>query len=420
MEEKQQEKEKQESEQDELEAKHRKHKRIYLMLAFTAVILIVGLIFLILYLTVWRYERTTEDAYVHGNEVMLTPQVGGIVTSIHTEETLLVKEGQLLVELDTTDRKIAFEQSTAHLAETIRQVQQMFERLFQLIYELEIKEQKLIASEAIFVDRSNLVQFDAVSKESYIEAQTSFNAAAAALEETKVLLLEALTQVDGTSVKTHPLVKLAEEGVRGAYVNLARCQIHAPVTGIVAQRRVQVGETVTPQTPLMSVIPIDQMWVEANFKEIHLSKLQLGQPVSLYADAYGDKVTYRSQIIGIAAGTGAAFSVLPPQNATGNWIKIVQRVPVRCSVPVEMLERYPLRIGMTMHARVDITEQEGSRLPTLSKSGIRYKTSIFNDQERGVDGVIQTIFDQNLLFDISVTDEFENIRSRVQKMRERQ
>ncbi|MCH9612589.1 MAG: putative multidrug resistance protein EmrK [Chlamydiia bacterium] len=399
---------------DEQKAKKKRHMVLGIL---GLVFLVAGVIVLILYLTIWRYEDSTDDAYVHGNEVMIMPQVPGIITSINAEETMLVDEGSILVELDKTDRKIAYDKAKAHLAETTRMVQKMFERVVQLNNEVGVKEQQLIEAEVFFVDRSLLVDSGAVSQEAQIAAETKYFASEYALNATMMALFEAATMVQGTTIKTHPLVVQASEAVRRAWVDLQRCTIYAPATGIVSLRRAQVGESVSTSSPLMAIIPLDQMWIEANFKEIHLAQIRIGQAVEITADTYGDDVVYRGYVQGIAAGTGAAFSVLPPQNATGNWIKIVQRIPVRCTLPVEMLKRYPLRIGLSCHAKVDVRDEHGTRVPEVTQTASIYKTNVFAHQVDGADKIITQVVDENITHDISITDDFNVLVEKIEDMR---
>lgn len=362
-----------------------------------------------------RFTVSTNDAYVHGNQVRLNPQVSGIVTAIHADNTQLVKEGQVLVELDRTDRLIDFLHSRSQLGQAIRQVSQMFEKVYVIASQVEVAESNLIQAEVDYLDRKHIVDTGAVSDEEFIHAEVAFVSAKATLKKVKFELLQALSEVQNTKVSTHPIVEKAQESVRQAWVNLQRCVLKAPATGIVAQRHVQVGESVSPNMTLLTIVPLNQMWVNANFKEIHLSKIRIGQPVHMKADSYGGEVIYQGEVIGIEGGSGAVFSALPPQNATGNWIKIVQRVPVRISLHQDQLIRYPLRLGLTMDAHVDVRDTQGHRIPDPSSGKTIYKTDIFQEQILGSDEVIEEIFQENLTCDLDISEDIENLCQRLQR-----
>jgi membrane fusion protein (multidrug efflux system) len=201
---------------------------------------------------------------------------------------------------------------------------------------------------------------------------------------------------EGTNVQKHPNVERAAAAVREAYLALQRVELPAPVTGQVAKRTVQVGQRVAPGTPLMSVIPLDQVWIEANFKEVQLREMRIGQPVKLRADLYGNKIEYDGHVAGLGAGTGAAFALLPAQNATGNWIKVVQRVPVRVELDQKQLADHPLRVGLSMEATVDIAQQTGA--PVLSGNAPRAssRTDVFEAQNGEADRLVSDIIATNI------------------------
>ena len=301
-----------------------------------------------------RYSKGTDDAYVHGNQVKLTAQIDGYVTSIHADDTALVEEGQILVELDTTDRTIAFERAKSELALRVRDVKKLFENVCVLTGEYEKAQVQVLEMEILYNNRKAVVETGAIAEEDYIIAESNFLKAKSSLETARYNLQKAITEVKHTTIDTHPLVEQAKAVLRETYVNLQRCVIRSPVTGIVAERSVQVGEAIRPDMPLLSVIPLHQMWVEANFKEIDLASIRIGQQVRIRADMYGWGTHYHGEVVGIAIGTGAVFSPLPPQNATGNWIKIVQRLPVRIAINPDQLRRRPLRLGLSLYASIDI------------------------------------------------------------------
>lgn len=372
-----------------------KHRKPILLGAIFIFLLIALACFL--YWLIWlRFEESTDDAYVDGNMVTLTPQISGIVTSINADDTDYVKKNQCIIQLDPTDSSIAFQQNKANLAENLRNVVKMFEKVKELQAEIEVKKADLYIAQVDFENRRNLVDAGGVSKEDYAHSEAHFHAAFADLQRVEHQLTSAIAQIDGTSVTTHPLVEMAKDQLRESWVKLQRCQIRTPVSGLIAQRTIQLGEWVNPAQPLLAIIPPDQMWITANFKEIQLAKMKIGQPVKMRADIYGDDVVYHGTIIGIGGGTGSVFSVLPPQNATGNWIKIVQRVPVRICLNPDELKKHPLRLGLSLEVEVDIHDTNGSVIPAPKPPGSLYETDLFNCQIEGSEEIIREIIRANV------------------------
>lgn len=379
------------------EPKNNKRNKV---LIFTAVgFILVGVLIFIYWAEVLRFEEYTNDAYVNGNMIELTPQVPGIVTAINVDNTEYVEEGQVLIELDKTDRRLAYQKAKNSLAETVRNVVQMFIEVERLEAELEQKDAELFRAEKDYQNRVNLVEIGGVSREEFEHVEAAFVSAQASRKETYHALQEAVAQVQNTTLSTHPNVKHAADDVRDTYVNLQRCDILAPMNGYVAQRTVQLGEYVNLSEPLLAVIPLDQLWVDANYKEIQLSKVRVGQSVRMTSDIYGRKVVFSGKVIGINPGTGSVFSALPPQNATGNWIKIVQRVPVRVSLDREQLKKHPLWLGLSMDVRVDIHDTSSEMLREASRLRPLYKTKIYQNQEKGVETVIEKIIQENSIND---------------------
>jgi membrane fusion protein (multidrug efflux system) len=276
-----------------------------------------------------RYAITTDDAYVGGNLVQLTPQVGGTVVAIHADDTDLVRAGQTVVELDRADAQVALDQAEAMLAKTVRDVRGLYASSDQLRASVDVRESELRRARADLERRRSLASTGAVSGEELEHAKSAVASAEAALAAAREQWQANVAQTSGTDVASHPLVKQAAARVREAYLAWSRAGIVAPVSGYVAKRSVQVGQRLQPGTPLLAIVALDHLWVDANFKENQLRDLRIGQPVALEADVYGGRVEYHGRVVGLAAGTGAVFSLLPAQNATGNWIKVVQRVPVR-------------------------------------------------------------------------------------------
>jgi membrane fusion protein, multidrug efflux system len=327
------------------------------------------------YLVASHYE-TTDNAYVQGNIVLITPQLGGTVQAVMADDTDFVKAGQALVQLDPADARVALDQAEATLAQTVRQTRTLYANNGALGAQVTLRNaevQKARSDIARATDdlnrRRSLTGNGAVSKEELGHAETQLANARSALAAAQAGVLAAQEQLssnrvltDGTPIDQHPSVQVAAARVREAFLATQRNALMAPVDGYVARRTVQVGQRVAAGTPLMSVIPLSQVWVDANFKEVQLRKIRIGQPVTLVADVYGKKVEYRGEVAGLGAGTGAAFSLLPAQNATGNWIKVVQRVPVRIALDEKQVMANPLRVGLSMDAKVDVMNQDGKTL----------------------------------------------------------
>lgn len=362
---------------------------------YTIVIGLILLIAILYWFLIWRFYKYTDDAYVAGNQIIITPLVPSFVKAIHTDDTFLIKKGQLIIELDDTDARIQLNRAEENLANTVREVCQLFHQVFVYKAEIEIKKALLIKTEQDFQHRDNVVLEGGVSLENYEHAVAALRESFFSLQMTEVLYFKSLSMVQGTSVRNHPLVQIACDRVLDAWVGLYRCKIYSPVEGLGAQRTIQVGKWVAPGDFLMSVIPLDQIWVNANFKETQLKKMRIGQSVKVTSDLYGRGVVFRGIILGIPGGAGNAFSLLPPQNLSGNWIKIVQRLPVRVGLPKDTLLRYPLRIGLSMEATVDVHDEGGEMVPETTAGSPTYETPIYRLEEIGSSTAIEKIFAEN-------------------------
>ena len=352
-------------------------RRRILIAAVLGVFALAGVAYGVYWALVSRYLQSTDDAYVAGNVVQITPQIAGTVVSIRADDTQFVQAGQTLVELDQADAKVALDRAEAELAKTVREVRNLFATTAQLRATTELQQSDLKRAEDDLARRERLGASGAVSGEELQHARDAVRSAQAALAAANQQLEANRARTDRTTVESHPDVQAAAARVRDAYLSYARTILPAPVAGFVAKRSVQLGQRVSPGAALMAVIPLNAVWVDANFKEAQLPGMRLGQPVTLTADLYGGKVTYRGQVAGFGAGTGSAFAVLPAQNATGNWIKIVQRVPVRVALDPQELAAHPLQIGLSMQVEVDTHERGGDRLPQTAQAPQDYTTSVF-------------------------------------------
>ncbi len=370
------------------------HRRKVAMLVLGGVFLFIALVWG-LYWLIWdRFAVYTDDAYVQGNLVQLMSQVPGKVIEINTDYTYLVEQGQVLVKLDPVDRQIALQYAKATLAQTVRAVRQQFENAKKAQATLILRNADLMKAQLDLKRRTGLLGERAISRETLQHYQTSFTVAKAQYDDALHSLRAAMAIVENSHLYTHPDVERAKANLKTAYLNLQRTTIVAPVTGFVAKRTVQIGQQVALNTPLLAIVPLNEVWVDANYKETQLSKLRINQPVTLYADAYDD-VTYHGRVVGLNAGTGASFSLLPPQNATGNWIKIVQRLPVRISLDPKELRKYPLLVGLSMRVTVDVHDTSGPRLAALPTKKIIYATDVYANQLADADSVISTILQDN-------------------------
>jgi membrane fusion protein (multidrug efflux system) len=327
---------------------------------------------------VLRYEQSTDDAYVAGNVVQITSQVAGTVVKIAADDTQFVTSGTTLVALDPADARIALEQADAKLAKTVRDVRGLFATTAQLKANVDVRNAEAARATEDLNRRERLARSGAVSGEELQHARDAVASAKAVLTAAQQELAANQARIDRTTVASHPDVLAAAAQVHDAYLHLARTDLPAPVSGYVAKRAVQLGQRVAPGAPLMAIVPLDQVWVDANFKESQLATIRVGQPVALNADLYGSKVRYHGTVAGFGAGTGSAFSLLPAQNATGNWIKIVQRVPVRIALDARELAEHPLQIGLSMQVEVDTHRRDGARLPQLAQTSPAYTTDVYD------------------------------------------
>lgn len=369
----------------------KKKKSFYLIIC--AILLLLALLY---WFFIWRVEAYTNDAYVQGNQVYITALHDGFVTGIYTDDSFLVKKGQLIVQLNETDAKIAFKKAQNNLAKAVREVCQAFHQGFVLAALIEKRQAQLLKAQQDFKHRYDVIKEQGVSLEDYEHATDKLQMMQAQLKATINKYKKILSFVQGTSIYGHPSVLVAAQAVRDTWVRLYRCRIYAPVDGLVAQRTIQVGMWVKPNMPLMSVIPLDQIWVNANFKETQMKKMRIGQPVKVTSDLYGWGVVYHGKIVGLPGGAGNAFSLLPPQNLSGNWIKIVQRLPVRVELLADELKKHPLRIGLSMEVTADLSNQSGKLVPINSKGSPNYITHIFEKEEIGDEQLIQKIIAKNL------------------------
>lgn len=342
-------------------------KRRRALTALTAAVVVVGGGWGLYEWLVASHYEDTDNAYVQGNVIQITPQIGGTVMAINADDTDYVKAGQPLVQLDPADAKVALEQAEAALAQTVRQTRTLYANNGSLAAQVTLRQSDIVKAQSDIAKAQDDLQRrralsgnGAVSKEELNHAETTLANAKSALAAAQAGVIAAREQLasnqsltEGTSVAEHPSVLAAAAKVREAYLATQRVAMPAPVDGYVAKRTVQLGQRVAAGTPMMSIVPLNQLWVDANFKEVQLRNIRIDQPVKLTADVYGKKVEYTGKVAGLGVGTGSAFALLPAQNATGNWIKVVQRVPVRIDVSPEAIATGRLRAGLSVIVDVD-------------------------------------------------------------------
>ncbi|MES2537790.1 MAG: HlyD family efflux transporter periplasmic adaptor subunit [Pseudomonadota bacterium] len=343
------------------------------------------------------HHESTDDAYVAGNVVQVTPQAGGTVLAINADDTELVQAGQPLIELDRRDAHVALRQAEAHLAQSVREVRTIFVNNGTLNANIALRAADVARARADLSRRQELTGTGAVSREEVAHAQSALQSAESALLATREQLASNRVLTERTSVAQHPTVQRAAAQVQAAYLAFSRTTLPAPITGYVARRSVQVGQRVAAGAPLLSIVALDALWVDANFKEVQIARMRVDQPVTVHSDLYGTKVEYRGKVIGLAAGTGSAFALLPAQNASGNWVKIVQRIPVRIALDPKELAAHPLRIGLSMHVKVDTAKAGGTSLTagTPLRTAPVYKTTVFDSAGQEADALIARIIRDN-------------------------
>jgi membrane fusion protein, multidrug efflux system len=344
------------------EAPAGKRRRVLGLIA--AVFIVIGLLWGLFWLLVLSKRERTDDAYVNGNKVVISAQVSGTVIAVLTDDTQLVKAGQVLVRLDPIDAATGLARSASALGQGVRQVRQQKSNAEQYDSMIVTRRLELARAEVDLAKREPLLADSAIAPEEVRHARESVLLARAALTQAERQAIAAHALVDGTNVEDNPAVLQAKAAYRDAWIAAQRNAVVAPVTGYVAERSVQLGQHVTAGQAMLTVIPLNELWVDANFKEVQLRHLRIGQPAEVRSDLYGGSFVYHGHVKGMSAGTGAAFALLPAQNASGNWIKVVQRVPVRIQLDDADLAKSPLRVGLSATVTVDTTNEEG---PVLAK-----------------------------------------------------
>ena len=341
-----------------------------------------------------RFFEGTDDAYVSSDLVQITSEVAGTVIAVHVDDTQHVERGQPLLELDPADAIVAMASAEAELARSVRSVRGVFSQADGIKAQIREREIALASARADLKRRSEAAADGSVSVEELQHARDQVAQLSAALNVSHESLTTTQAQIADTQIESHPQVLAAAAKVREVALAQKRTRINAPVSGVVARRGVQIGSRIAAGTPLLAVVPLDQAWVDANFKEVQLPRMRIGQPVELQADLYGGDVVYHGKIAGLGAGSGSAFALLPAQNASGNWIKIVQRVPVRIALDPQELAAHPLRVGLSMKVEVDLHDTSGSLVASTVRAQPQ-RTVLSEDHDDAIDARIAQIIAAN-------------------------
>ncbi|MTD37073.1 multidrug efflux MFS transporter periplasmic adaptor subunit EmrA [Erwinia sp. CPCC 100877] len=352
----------------------KKGKRKGALLLLTLLFVVLAVAYGIWWFLVLRHYAETDDAYVAGNQVQIMSQVSGSVTKVWVDDTDFVKEGDVLVTLDPTDAREAFEKAKTALANSVRQTRQLMINSRQYQANIAVKRTALAQAQTDLNRRIPLGKDHLIGREELQHARDAVASAQAQLDAAIEQYNANQAMILDTPLAEQPAVKQAATEVRNAWLALERTRIVSPITGYVSRRAVQVGAQIGSSTALMAIVPATGLWVDANFKETQLANMRIGQPATVISDIYGDKVEYKGKVVGLDMGTGSAFSLLPAQNATGNWIKVVQRLPVRIELDQQQLKQYPLRIGLSTLVKVNTSDRSGPMLATQTRSKPAYES----------------------------------------------
>jgi membrane fusion protein (multidrug efflux system) len=370
-------------------------KRRRALLIVTGIFVLAGLLWFLLWFFVLSTRVKTDNAYVGGNQVAISAQVPGTVVAILADDTQHVEAGQVLVKLDSTDAVTRLAQARSALAQAVRGVRQQTSSATSADAQVVAARLDLKKAEADLKRRLPLIAAQAESPEIVQHLRDGVEQAHAAVNAAEAQAAAAHAAIEGTDVAQNPVVMQARANFRAAWVAAQRNAIYAPVSGYVAERSVQLGNSVQPGQQLMTVVPLHDLWIDANFKESQLRHIRIGQPANVVSDLYGSDAEYHGKVIGLGAGTGSVFSLLPAQNATGNWIKVVQRVPVRIALDNKELDKHPLRIGLSTDVTVDISNDQGRVLANTPAQPVA-QTDVYDQMASKADAEADQVIRANL------------------------
>lgn len=371
-------------------------KRRRALVIVAGVFVLAAIIWVLLWVFVFSTREKTDNAYVGGNQVAISAQVPGTVVAILADDTQRVEAGQVLVKLDNTDADVRLQQASSALAQAVRQVRQQTDSASSADAQVAKAKVDLKKAQADLARRQPLIAEQAEAPEVVQHLRDGVDQAQAALDAAQAQAQAAHAAIEGTVVTNNPAVEQARANFRAAWIAAQRNSIYAPVTGYVAQRSVQLGNSVQPGQQLMTVVPLHDLWVDANFKENQLRHIRVGQPAKIESDVYGGSVEFHGKVIGLGAGTGSVFSLLPAQNATGNWIKVIQRVPVRIALDDKELDQHPLRVGLSTEVTVDITNDKGAMMAPQGSGQPIAQTDVYEQMASKADAEAEKIIKANV------------------------
>lgn len=375
--------------------RNKKRQRRNALVFLTFIFIAIGIGWGAYWYLVLRHHESTDNAYVAGNQVQIQSQVSGSVMTVNVDNTDFVKSGTILVELDPRDAEIALDKAKTELANSVRQTRQSMINSRQYQANIDVKRSELNRLQNDLKRREVLGNSNLIGKEELQHARDSVISAKAALDVAMEQYNANQAIVLNSAIDKQPAVEQAATQVRNTWLALQRTKIVSPVDGYVSRRSVQVGSQITPTTPLMAIVPSNGMWVDANFKETQLADMRIGQPAKVTTDFYGKDIVFNGVVVGLDMGTGSAFSLLPAQNASGNWIKVVQRLPVRIALDEKQLENYPLRIGLSTEVSVDTLNKDGKVLSKGMRDTPAYHTSALAIDMSPANKIVTEIINNN-------------------------
>ena len=371
---------------------HKKRNSILFILILFFILSGIGYAFY--YYTYAKYYESTDNAYVSQNIVYVTPQTSGIVNQVFVDKTDFVKRGQLLGKLDSRDANISFNRAKANLAQTVRRVKKLLLEKEEAKAAIKLAQIKLQKAKDDFFRNQIAKNQNALSLSRFENYKYAYEEAKQNLKILTQKLQSLETLVKDNNISNNPQVKSAILQLKQSYLNLQRCNIYAPISGVIAKKNFNIGQSVSLKSNLLAIIPTKGFWVDANFKETQIKHMRIGQDVKLTSDLYGKDIVYHGKVAGISPGTGAVFSLIPPQNATGNWIKIIQRVPIKIKLNPNELKKHPLIVGSSMYVTVDLKKENSKPLKKLQESSIK-STKLYQKAMQKADSIAQNIIRQN-------------------------
>ncbi len=385
-----------EMQQTQTPQRNKKRQRKSALIFLTLLFIIIGVGWVVYWYLVLRHYESTDNAYVAGNQVQIQSQVSGSVMTVNVDNTDFVTSGTVLVELDPRDAELTLDKAKTELANSVRQTRQHMVNSRQLQANIDVKRSELNRLQNDLKRREVLGSSHVIGKEELQHAREAVVSAKAALDMAIEQYNANQAIVLNTAIEKQPAVEQAATQVRSAWLTLQRTKIVSPVDGYVSRRSVQVGSQITPSTPLMAIVPSNGMWIDANFKETQLADMRIGQPAKVTTDFYGKDIVFNGTVVGLDMGTGSAFSLLPAQNASGNWIKVVQRLPVRIALDETQLEEHPLRIGLSTEVTVDTLDKNGKVLSKGMRATPAYHTAALAVDMSPADKIVTEIINNNL------------------------